>query len=111
MCIRDRAMFSIICKVEQVEEKDNRIIEAEAENLDELMIAWLQELIAVVDTDELFLSRFKIQEISDTHVKATVFGEPITPAKGETVVKSVTYYKFRLEKRKDGYVTTVSLDI
>ena len=44
-------------------------------------------------------------------LKAKCYGEPITPEKGETVVKAVTYYKYKFEKTKQGYKVRVSLDI
>ena len=75
------------------------------------MINWLQELIGLVDTDGIFFSRFHILEIDDKHLKAKLYGEGIRPELGETVVKAVTYYKYRFEKTGKGYAARVSLDI
>ena len=105
------AMFSIICKIKKVGAKQVLEIEVKASSLEELMINWLQELISAVDLKEMFFSRFRVMEIDDKHLKAKCWGEPITPAKGETVVKAVTYYKYKLEKTPKGYVVRVSLDI
>lgn len=105
------ALFSVICKIELVNTIEQRDIVIGANNLEELMISWLQQLIAIVDTEELFLSKFEIKVISETSLKATVYGEPISPGKGGTVVKAVTYYKFKLEQTQKGYKVTVSLDI
>ena len=103
------AMFTIICK--NVEPKKPRLVEVKGNNLEELMIAWLQELIALVDTEEMFFSKFEIIEIDETHVRARCFGEPITPEKGETVVKAVLFYKFKLEKTEKGYIARFGCDI
>jgi len=105
------ALANVICKVEQVGNSVTKEIEAAGKNLEELMINWLQGIIAVVDTDEIFLSEFEVKEISETHLKAVCRGEAIIPEKGETVVKAVTYYKFRLEQTKKGYKAVVSVDI
>jgi SHS2 domain-containing protein len=105
------AMFTVICHIKKVKPRKAVAIEAKAESAGKLMIAWLQELIASVDTEEIFFSKFKIQEISDKRVKAKCWGEKASPEKGETVVKAVTYYKFVFEKTKEGYRTRVSLDI
>ena len=83
----------------------------EAEDEKELLIDWLQELIARVDIEELFFSRFDIQEISPTRLKARVYGAAAKPELGETVAKAVTYYKFRFDKTPEGYVARISLDI
>ncbi|MBW2992161.1 archease [Candidatus Woesearchaeota archaeon] len=105
------ALASVQCKLDLIEPKEPRLVELEAENIDDLMINWLQEIIALVDTEEMFFSKFDIKEISETKLTAEIWGEPITPEKGETVVKAVTYHKFKLEKIKEKFVATVSLDI
>lgn len=105
------AMFSVICKLDGVKARESRDLEVRGRDGGELLINWLQELIGLVDTDDIFLSRFDILEIDDRHLKAKVHGEGIRPELGETVVKAVTYYKFKFEKTVKGYVARVSLDI
>jgi SHS2 domain-containing protein len=105
------ALASIQCKIAEVEAKEPRLIELKADSLDELMIAWLQQIIASVDTEEMFFSKFDVQDISEKKLKAEIWGESISPEKGGTVVKAVTYYKFKLEKIKDKFKATISLDI
>jgi SHS2 domain-containing protein len=105
------AMFTVICQIKKVKPEKSILIEAEAENTGKLMIAWLQELIAAVDTEGMFFSKFDILEISEKKIKAKCWGEPVSPEKGETVVKAVTYYKFLFEKTAQGYKARVSLDI
>ena len=105
------ALFSVICRISEVEPKQERIVGLTADSVDELLIDWLQELIALVDVEEMFFSKFKIEEMQGNSLRATVFGEPITPEKGETVVKAVTYHKFKLEETKKGLTATISLDI
>lgn len=105
------ALFSVICKIKKVKPKEIEEFEIKAENMEDLMLNWLQALIAIVDTEQKFFSKFEIQSISETNLKAKLYGEPITPKLGETVVKAVTMYKFKLEQTEKGYKATVSLDI
>jgi len=113
------AMFSVICQLDRVEPKAGRQVTVEAESAEKLVVAWLQKLIGMVDTDEMFFSRFEIQSVSEDKktkawkIKARALGEPITPEKGETVVKAVTNYGFRFgkDKKGKGYKVKVSLDI
>lgn len=105
------ALFSVICKIKQVQPKETEEFQIKAENLEDLMLNWLQALIAIVDTEQKFFSSFDIIEIDETHLKAKLKGEPIKPELGGTVVKAVTYYKYKFEKTDDGYKATVSLDI
>lgn len=105
------ALFSIICDINTINEELSYSLELKANDLEELMINWLQELIALVDIEEMFFSKFNIIEVTEKHIKAEIFGEKITPKKGRTLVKAVTYHKFKIEKNKKGYTATISLDI
>ncbi len=105
------ALFSVICKIKQVEPKETEEFQIKANNLEDLMLNWLQALIAIVDTEQKFFSKFEIEEVDETHIKAKLKGEPIKPELGETVVKAVTMYKYKLEKTKGGYKARVSMDI
>ncbi|MBU1946983.1 MAG: archease [Nanoarchaeota archaeon] len=105
------ALSSVICKIKEVKPKETEEFEIKADNLEDLMLNWLQAIIAIVDTEQKFFSKFEIEEISETKLRAKLSGEPIRPELGETVVKAVTMYKFKLEKTDKGYTATVSLDI
>lgn len=105
------ALFSVICQVKRVEPLMKKGIETEGENLKDLMFNWLQKLIEMVDVENVFLSKFEVEEIDDMHVKAVGYGEDADPRKGGTLVKAVTYYKFNVEKTKSGFKAIISLDI
>ncbi len=105
------ALFSVICKIKKVKAKEKEEFLIKADKLDNLMLNWLQGLIAIVDTEQKFFSKFEIEEVDEKHVKAKLYGEPIKPELGETVVKAVTMYKYKLEKTSKGYKVRVSLDI
>lgn len=115
------AMFSVICQLDKVEARESRQVTVEAESVEKLVVAWLQELIGMVDTEEMFFSRFDVESVAEGKdnrsktskwlLKAKVSGEPIRPEKGETVVKAVTNYGFKFEKDRKGYKVTVTLDI
>ncbi len=105
------AMFTVICRVDDIKTGKKLNVEVTANDTAELMINWLQELIGLVDIESMFFSKFEIREIDNNHLKASVFGEDMEAERGETVVKAVTYYKYKFEKTKEGYMTRVSLDI
>ena len=48
------ALFSLICEINNVGREKTIDIEVNGDSLEELMVKLLQELIALVDTDELF---------------------------------------------------------
>ncbi|MFC1741339.1 archease [Nanoarchaeota archaeon] len=105
------AMFSMICKIDKVPPQEERPLEVEGDSAEDLMINWLQALIAAVDIEEMFFSKFTITDIDEKHLKAFIYGVPVTPELGETVVKAVTYHQYKFEKTDDGYMCRVSLDI
>jgi SHS2 domain-containing protein len=105
------AMFHFICKLDQVQPTQEKKIEVQGTSPDDLMINWLQALIAAVDIEAMFFSKFTITDITDTKLTAFVYGEPVTPEKGETVVKAVTLHQYKFEKTPEGYMCRVSLDI
>lgn len=105
------ALLSIICEIKKVKPLNSKKVSIKKSNTEDLMFSWLQQLIARVDIDEMFFSKFKIKKITEKELTATIYGEPISPEKGRTVVKSVTNHKFKLEKNNKGYKVFVVLDI
>ncbi len=106
-----KALLSVICQIEKVKPAKELAVEVKGKDIKELMFNWLQELISAVDVEGMFFSRFVVEKINDKSLKAKIYGESVATEKGETVVKAVTYYKFNVEKTKEGYKATVSLDI
>ncbi len=105
------AMLSVICEIKQVKPRKSLDLEVGGRDLRDLMFNWLQELISLVDTEEMFFSRFEIQEITSTNLKAKISGEPISPEKSGTLVKGVTLYNFKVEKTPNGWKARVACDI
>jgi len=101
------ALFNVICNVKKVKDKKKVKVKVKGEDLKDLMFNWLQELIALVDIKNMFFSKFKVLKISEKKLEAEVYGEEITPEKGETVVKAISYYNFELEKKKNWRVRVV----
>lgn len=107
------ALFSVICEIEKVKPTEKIEIEFKGVTLEETLYNFLSNLIAETEINELFLSKFNViinKEDSTYKGKVIAYGEKITPNKGKTVVKAITYYKFKVEKNRI-YKAKVSLDI
>jgi SHS2 domain-containing protein len=106
------ALFEIIAQAGKVKPVKKVKTTVKGESLGDLMFNWLQELITLVDTEEMFFSKFvvKVDEKAKT-LNAVCCGEPASPEKAGTVVKAVTYYKYKFEKTKAGYRINAALDI
>lgn len=105
------ALMSVICQIDKVAPLLFKDVEVSGENEKDLMFNWLQKLIEMVDIENVFFSKFEIKKIDGKRLIAKCYGEDSDPKKGGTLVKAVTYYKFDIEKTKDGFKATVSLDI
>ncbi len=106
-----KALLSVVCQIDKVKPAKVMAIAVKGKDIKELMFNWLQELVTLVDLKDMFFSRFVVEKINEKSLKAKIYGEPAAPEKGETIVKAVTLYKFNVEKTKQGYKATVSLDI
>lgn len=108
------AMFSVVCNTKRVRPLKSMNVEVSSQDEKSLLYDWLSKLLTDSEIEGLFLSKFNIHKIErdgDLHLYATASGEDVSPEKGETVVKGVTYYGFELEKTKSGYRAQVALDI
>ncbi len=97
-----RGMFEIIAGgSKNLKENFYDKIILEAESLEDLLIAWLNELLYISETKLVILSKFNIKELSDYQIKAGVGGIKISPpsTKIQKEIKAVTYH--RLEFKKD----------
>jgi SHS2 domain-containing protein len=97
-----KGMFEIIAG-ENRELKENFYdkIKLEAKSLEDLLIAWLNELLYISEVKLVILNKFKIKELSDGQIKAEIGGTKINhlSIRVKREVKAVTYH--RLEIKKD----------
>ena len=106
-------MFSIMTDLESVEPKISFDVEATGNDLESLLVAWLNELLFIYDAKKVFLGSFDIKSFEEGRVKAEVRGEEIDPARHplKTEVKAVTYHMLEVRQSDGGYATRVVYDI
>ena len=107
------AFFEALVRLETVQEKEERLIEVDADALDDLMVSWLGELLFLFDTETLLLRRFEITHMKNRSLKATVSGELMDPTRHEikTGIKAVTYHQLYVRQRAGIWEAQVILDI
>lgn len=80
-------------------------IEVSAESLEELMVAWLDELNFRHEVEESFFRQVEIRKFSQAphRLVAVAFGEPADFAKHAiyTEIKSITYHQLIVEQLPD----------
>ena len=107
-----RGLFSLITELESVNEVLERDIEVTAADRDSLLVAWLNELIYIFDTENTLFKRFDITRLSQHHLVARGYGERVDRArhKLKTGVKAATYYMLAVEQEY-GWRLQVLFDI
>ena len=106
-------MFSLIGDVKSVAPKIEKKLEIEAEDKESLLVNWLNELIYLEDSKRIMLVDFKISNLADTSLKASVFGEQIAPGRGIILksIKAATYNQLAIKKEKDFWTARIVFDV
>ncbi len=108
-----KAMFSLMVDIERVGEREERRVEAEADDREGLLVAWLAELLYISEVDNLVFSRFEVDEISDTRIVARAFGEPLDLERHDPqlMIKAVTRHMLQVAPQDGGFQVRAILDI
>lgn len=106
-------MFSLMADLEAVEEKVCRQVEVEAEDCENLVVSWLNELLFLLDVERLVFRRFEVVELSHTGLKARCYGEKLDLLRHSLRggVKAATYHMLRLGRDDEGCSIRVIFDV
>lgn len=108
-----RALFSLVCDPREVDERESVEITLEAERMDLLLAAWLNELLYIFEARKLVLTQFEVQGLSEHSLRARVTGEPLDLRRHVLCggVKAATLHELALEKRGEGWEGFILLDV
>ncbi|GER91603.1 hypothetical protein KDW_57650 [Dictyobacter vulcani] len=78
-----------------------------------MLIAWLNELIFLFDTDYLLFRAFTIEAISETQVRGRAEGEVYDRQRHDlsSAIKAVTWHEAAITHIADGYQARIIFDI
>lgn len=107
------ALFSLSCDLATIVEGESREIEVTGFDEEALLYAWLAELLAVSEGEQLVFSRAQVSFPASDRVRGTAYGEPFDRARHHsgTHIKAVTYHQLKVENRSDGWRAQVFLDL
>lgn len=112
-----KALFEVMVDTGQVKARKSVSFEAEAENLEELFVEFLNQLLYLKDVHSMFFSAFTVEEIEEAgegyRLKARAAGERMKPEGHDikTEVKGATYSQLKVEKEKDGWLVQCVVDV
>lgn len=108
-----QGMESLMVSLEQVHIQVSREVDVEGHDSLSLLIAWLNELIFLFDTEYLLFCQFEIESLTETHLKGRASGEPYDVQRHElsSAIKAVTWHEAAIEQTGDGYKARIIFDI
>lgn len=82
-----------------IEEREERRIAVDADDVGDLLVRFLSELIALADSESLLFRRFAIDVLGERHLEARAWGERIDSDRHRllTAVKAATYHTLAVE--------------
>jgi SHS2 domain-containing protein len=108
-----QGMESLIVSPEQVGVQVSRHIVVEGHDIVSLLIAWLNELIFLFDTEYLIFREFEIESLTETRLEGRALGEPYDAHHHElsSAIKAVTWHEAAVEQTDEGYKARIIFDI
>ena len=108
-----QGMESLMVSPEQVRLQVSREITAEGHDVVSLLIAWLNELIFLFDTEYLIFREFAIDSLTETYLKGRASGEPYDAQRHDlsSAIKAVTWHEAAVERTGEGYKARIIFDI
>lgn len=90
-----------------------REVTLEAGDTAELLVAWLNEILAFSEMAHAVPASFQIHDLKECGLTATIAGEPFDPSRHvvERSAKAVTYHKLVVEERDGGWYARVYIDL
>jgi SHS2 domain-containing protein len=86
-------------------------IELTAENLEELFVAWLNELISLSVSERVIFTHFSFRKLDETHCTADARGESAAGFKMRTEIKAATYHQLSLKRTGRSWKAEVIFDV
>ena len=107
------ALFHVITDPETIQARETRRISLQANDLEELLIDWLNEFIYLFETQRLLFCNFELHSLDEHSLEATVQGEPYDDARHpiETTVKSATHHQLHIRREKGVWKAHIILDL
>jgi SHS2 domain-containing protein len=108
-----KGMFSLITDLRKIKNSLSREIAVNAADKETLLVAWLNELIFLFDTEHVLFRKFIFAELSEKELRARAYGEKIDPERHDIKIgiKSTTYHMLRVSHDKNCYQVRVICDI
>jgi SHS2 domain-containing protein len=86
-----------------------RTFEVKGVDSESLLVAWLEELLFALETQNVMVTEMQLRLQSPHHLSAEVKEKPCASLGKH--IKAVTFHNLTIEQSEDGYHTTVVFDV
>ncbi len=86
-----------------------REVQVSGIDYESLLVNWLSELLYLQETRGETYTRFTIESLQPTALRAKVEGAPSGPL--NKFVKAITYHNLKIEQKPEGWQATVVVDV
>jgi SHS2 domain-containing protein len=108
-----RGMLSLVIDMDTIKSDISKNIDINENDEDALLVAWLNELLYILDTEHVILKDFEIEKLTSVSLSAKCYGETLDfkRHKLKREVKAATYYGLSIIKVDDQYSARIIFDI
>lgn len=106
------AMMATICDPQNIVPQTNVAIELEGDDLDYLLLDWLNALVFEMATRHMLFGRFEVA-IEVGRLRATAWGEPVDVARHQPAVevKGATLTELSVQQAGDQWIAQCVIDV
>ena len=106
------AFSELVTRVDSVDRRVERQFSLKEDDIETLLVSWLQELLYLLDTEDLVFARFQVK-LQDFSLKATAWGDVFDPTIHtiRTEIKAITYHQLEVVESDQGWQAQVIFDI
>jgi len=111
-----KAMFSVVADLEKVEAVEAKYVRAEAENRESLLVAFLNELLFLHDSEEMVFKKFELsigKNGEKLELNGKAFGEKTDKERHgiKSGVKAASYHQLKVGKENARFVAQCIVDV
>ncbi|MHB1131453.1 MAG: archease [Chloroflexota bacterium] len=106
-------LVAIVVDPRTVKARESRVVELPGAELSELLVAWLNEILFLLDSEGFVAGTFEVSAVGPEGLRAEVRGEPLDQARHAPHggIKAATYHLASVECGEDGCQAQVILDV
>lgn len=102
-------LYSLVGMKLLQDSQTTRLVQLKAIDRESLLIAWLNELLYLHESEGLGFEQIEIQYLDETNLQASIIGAPTEQWLKD--IKAVTYHNLKIGETESGLEVTLVLDV